>query len=281
MTLKSALTAAALTTALAASTAQADGVYKIYDTNQSLIGEVILQEDVYLPNEGTVAMLTMEAENLVFYVPQDAIYITLDHNNPVIAHRQVFEGGWLTTDPNAARNWGSCSQPATDHQNIQRPVWGNLEWITTDLINGFPEISIRIGQCDNGVGDWATTNVALDFPPVRVAQQPKPVDEAIAMDHCGNNSDTVERALSCSDVIANPFANASNVSWAHWSRAYLRCGNAPERDVIADLVASARVDTAQWQEYYARASDYTGPQDGQFSNDLYASIVHFVEKGCR
>ena len=273
---------AAVALCLAASEAAADGVYKIYDYREDVIGELVLEGDVHLGSAGKVAMLTLASQNMVIYVPTEAIYLTLEESNPIIRQRQVFEGGWISTDPNAERIWGACGGPAAvDHWGRERTVWGDIEWITTDLVNGFPEVVVRLGQCGNGVNDWGWTNVALDFPPVRIAPPIEPPVEAQAMETCGNNPDIKERALGCSDVIANPFSDPSNVSWAHWSRAYVRCGTAPARDIIADLVEAARTDTAQWQEYYARASDYQGPEDGVFSTELYGAIVKFAEAGCR
>jgi len=98
---------------------------------------------------------------------------------------------------------------------------------------------------------------------------------------CGNNADLNQRSQGCSDLISNPLASTTDVTWALWSRAYVRCGNAPDNDVISDLMMAARLDTKEWQEYFRGAGGYTGAIDGQMNVELYKAVSRYVKAGCR
>lgn len=109
------------------------------------------------------------------------------------------------------------------------------------------------------------------------AQEPRSIEAA--SEDCGNNDDVVARALACSEIISNPLADTRDLTYALWQRAYVRCGAAPKQDIIADLMMSARLDPAAWQEQYSYV--YTGPMDGVLNAEMYEVARNWVEGDCR
>ena len=101
-----------------------------------------------------------------------------------------------------------------------------------------------------------------------------------AAETCGNDSDTVARALGCSALISNPQADIDYVTYALWHRAYVRCTteSAPKQDIISDLMMSARLDPKGWQEQWA--GSYDGPVDGVLRPEMYEVARKWVEGRC-
>lgn len=263
------LTAGAMALAIAGP-ALADGVYKMYDYREGYVDELEIIGDVVLDGE-TFALFEMKNMQMQFYVPQDAAYVMVEASNPIIANNQVFEGGWTSTAPPGEERWAPCSGDAvTDHNSQDRAVWGEMTWTYTALDNYDLHFKLGLGHCDGEIEDWAWNDPSRELP-----------SEEEAMEICGNERDNELRALGCSDVISNPTASASNVSWAHWSRAYVRCSSAPVEDLIADFMAAARTDTLQWQEYWQRVSGYEGPMDGQVNYQLYGAASRWANQRCR
>lgn len=110
------------------------------------------------------------------------------------------------------------------------------------------------------------------------AQELRPIN--VARSACSSNdAGLVARALSCSEVISNPLAETQDLTYALWHRAYVRCGEAPPQDIIADVMMSARLDPRAWQEQYSGL--YTGPVDGVLNAEMYETARLWVEGDCR
>lgn len=256
---------------LMVSTAFADGVDKMYDYREGYIDEIEIVGDATFPNGETFAVFEMFDMQMRFYVPQDAVYVMMTADNPVISQQIPFEGGWVSTAAPGQERWSNCpGAPISDHNGQMRGVYGDLVWTNTRLENNDLYFSLQIGHCDDPVEDWAFNNPSKNASPIEEAKE-----------ICGNESDLYLRALGCSDIIANPDATPQDVSWAHWSRAYVRCGDAPQSDIVADLMSAVRLDPLEWQDYYQRVSGYRGPMDGQMNYQLHGAVTRFAGKGCR
>lgn len=260
-----------MTSGLFASTALADGVDKMYDYRGGYIDELSIIGDVTFPDGETYALFEMAEMDMLFYIPQDAAYVMIDATNPIIANQQPFEGGWISTAAPGDDRWGACpGEPVYDHNDQPRYTYGDVIWTYTGLDNYDLYFSLQLGHCEQNPEEWAYNDPSKELPPV---------DEA--METCGNERDNVLRALGCSNVISNPTASTADVSWALWSRAYVRCGDAPVEDIISDLMAAVRMDPVEWKEYYQRVSGYEGPMDTSIDYNLYGAVSRFANGGCR
>ena len=268
------LFAALVASFCAASLVHADGINKMYDYRENVIDDFEIIGDVYSLDGRQWAMFEMKTMKMRFYLPPEGVYVTIDPNNPIIRNRTPFRGYWTSTAPRGQESWGACPDaPQADHEGRAR--WGYGEAVITNnyIENGDLYFTLDIGHCDGPVESWAFNDPSRDQPSLNSV--------AHSMDVCGNESDLVERALGCSDVIAHPEAPLADVAWAHWSRAYVRCRTAPKRDIVADLMAAVRIDPLDWQKYYRRIGEYHGPLDGRISHELYAAAEAFADRQCR
>ena len=273
MTILSKLLFGTVTAAFAATAAIADGVYKMYDYREGYIDEFEIVGDVTGPDGNQYAMFEMRDMKMVFYIPPEAAYVTISHDNPIIANNIPYSGYWVSTAAPGEAQWDSCNNGSVpDHNGVPRPLWGDLVHVYTELSADTYDLyfKLQIGSCGAIPEDWAFNDPSRELPSLDVA-----------METCGNEHDTTLRALGCSDVISNPLAPVADVSWALWSRAYVRCGDVPVSDTIADLTEAVRIHPSDWHDYYKRVSGYDGPMDGTLNYQLYGAISRWANKGCR
>lgn len=257
--------------ACCAAAALADGVDKMYDYREGYIDELEIIGDIVFPGEGPYALFEMADMQMRFYVPPDAAYVQIDPSNPIISQQRPFEGGWVSTAAPGNERWADCpGAPVFDHEGQRRRVYGDLVWTYLGLEDGDLFFKLQIGHCDGPVEDWAYNDPSKNMPTLTEATE-----------ICGNEDDLVLRALGCSDIISNPGATPQDLSWAYWSRAYVRCSDAPMPDIISDLMSAVRLDTLEWQEYYQRVSGYRGPLDGQVNYQLHGAVERYANRKCR
>ena len=264
------LTLSTLVLALATSMmAQADGVYKMYDYRGEYIDELEIVKDVVGTDGYEYAMHVMANMQMTFYIPPEVTYVEVSATNPIIANGTPYQGYWVSTAPQNEERWADCARgPIRDHEGVQRYVYGDLEYFYTGLDDDGLWFDLQIGHCGDEIREWAFHN-SLAIEEIRPTLSE-------LMDACGNDPDVELRALACSEVIASPEAQPLDVSHALWTRAYVRCDRAPFEDVVSDLMAAARLDTAEWQQYYYNTSGYTGPIDGRVNDQLLAAIEDWV-----
>ncbi|MEL7116101.1 MAG: hypothetical protein AAGP08_10990 [Pseudomonadota bacterium] len=253
--------------------AAADGVDKMYNYLGEYVDEFEIMGDVYVPDEGEYAHFEMDHINARIYIPKDAAYVSIDANNPIIRDSVAFEGGWVSTASPDEEGYRPCADgPVYDHEYVARDVWGEIEYRYLYLDGAYDlYFQMRRSVCGGPMEDWVWNDPTRELP-----------SEDVAMNTCGNESDLYLRAEGCTNVISNPSASLSNVSWAHWSRGYVLCGEVPVEQTIADFMASMRADpTVKWQEYWQRVSGYAGPMDGQLNYQLYGAMSRWANQGCR
>ncbi len=211
----------------------------------------------------------------------------LTHDNPIIQQQTPFYGYWIGYDPDPSGKWAPCDLDTyPDHTGRQHRLYGDLVWTNLSLSNDYDlEFAIDIGHCGGPVVLWVTNQTyqynAPPPPPPPSGPMFDPWDFNTVVDICGNDPNSTARALGCTRVIGHPEATLEDVTWAYWSRAYVRCGSTPEPEIVADLMSAVWLDPYTWQEYFRGAGGYRGPIDGQITYELVEAVNTYVAGGCR
>ncbi len=260
--------------------AAADGVYPLHDVSGAYLGDVEIYGDVIDQNGTPYAEFQMTSLGLVFYIPPEAAYVEMSQSNPILRGRTPFYGFWVGYRPEQSGPWQTCSRGVKVDPNGHRyGLWGDLRWTNSMTPDGDLAFTVDLGRCGDQIRPWARHQ-----PTPVAAPRPSYVPRrlSVVQDVCGNASDLAMRADGCSEVIAHPEATLDDVSGAFWTRAYVRCGGlASDLEVMSDLMAAVRLDTATWQQYYARIGFYSGPVDGRIGPALVAAVNSYVKDGCR
>lgn len=265
-----------------AAPAFADGVDPLYDQDGNYIADVEIVGDVFDRNGTEYARLDIRPLRLTLYVDPDAVYVLLDPNNHIIRNQTPFSGYWIGWDPDPDGTWRRCDYGSTpDHAGRNHQLYGDLIWTNLSYSDNEGLVfAVDLGFCGDQVVPWAT-NVSH-----QTNGGPGPVydpwDLNTVRDICGNASDLQERAVGCSRVIGHPEAPLGDVTWALWSRAYVRCGQSvvPDTAIIADLMTAVRLEPYTWQEYFRDVAGYAGPLDGRITYELYEAVGSYVANGC-
>lgn len=257
------------------SSASADGVYPLYDTTGNFLGEVEVLGDVTDRRGVVFAQLHIPALRILLYVDPDAIYVQMTRNNPIIQQQTPFSGYWIGYDPDSHGEWSRCRFGSTpDHTGQHHQLYGDLVWTNIEIApDGELIFDIDLGHCGDPVDFWATNEPYID-------DYSGPSLSAVR-DTCGNHPDVRQRALGCSQMIGHPDATLKDVTGGLWTRAYVRCGSAPDDEVLADLMAAVWLDPVEWQRHYQNIGFYGGPIDGRVSPDLVFGVQDYVANGCR
>ena len=154
MNMKTLLTTAALSCAIVAPV-YADGAYTIFGYRGGDIGKLVLVDDVEDTRGVPWARLKMEKTKKMFYVDRDAVYVTLDPQNPVITEKRSFTGWWISYAKPGEGNWNDCPKDfMRDHKGKEHKLYGNAKWTNTSLQGGDVSFKLEIGFCEEPIEEW-------------------------------------------------------------------------------------------------------------------------------
>lgn len=146
------------------SASNADGVSAVYTTDGRFIDDIEIVGDVTMPSGETYAVLEMMSEHMRFYVDPEAIYVTLDNNNPILTEQTRFQGFWLDQRTSDNTIWPACQTEAFDEFGTAYQAHGDLIWANTGIAdNGYDLwFYIELGTCDSKPEAWGVSAAATE-----------------------------------------------------------------------------------------------------------------------
>ncbi|AZV78427.1 hypothetical protein EBB79_11410 [Parasedimentitalea marina] len=147
--------------------AYADGIDQMFTADGNYIDEIEVIGDVEVASGETMALLEMRAQHMKFYVDPDAIYVTMDENNPILTENKPFFGFWVSTQSPDISDWPNCGYNVVDEHGTPYDAHGTLVWTNTDIApNGYSlAYSIDIGICEKGQQPWAYSRASIEMSP--------------------------------------------------------------------------------------------------------------------
>jgi hypothetical protein len=152
---------------LCAFPAYSDGVDQMFTADGAYIDDIEIVGDVVMDSGEELVLLEMREQHMKFFVDPEAIYVTMDPNNPILTENKQFFGFWVSTQSVDVSDWSNCGYNVVDDQGVPYDAHGTLVWTNTDIApNGYSlAYGIDLGVCEKGQQPWAYSRAAIEMSP--------------------------------------------------------------------------------------------------------------------